>query len=66
MTIDKYTKAVLTIIAVALLGLLFKDVPVVSTAQAAFDRGEEVIKVQIVSIDESPSLRWEAIKVETQ
>ena len=27
------------------------------------DRGEEVMKVQIVSIDESPTLRWEALRV---
>ena len=49
MTIDKYTKAVLTIIAIALLGLLFKDVPVVSTAHAYGGSGK--IEVDIVSIN---------------
>jgi hypothetical protein len=48
MTIDKYTKAVLTIIAVALVGLLFKDVPVVSTARA---QSSETIDVNIVGIN---------------
>lgn len=48
MTIDKYTKAVLTVIAVALVGLLFKDVPVVSTAQAQF--GSQITDVNIVQI----------------
>ena len=48
MTIDKYTKAVLTIIAVALVGLLFKDVPVVSTAHAD---GGGTIDVNIVGIN---------------
>ena len=48
MTIDKYTKAVLTVIAVALVGLLFKDVPVVSTAYAY---GSETIDVNIKSVN---------------
>jgi hypothetical protein len=48
MTIDKYTKAVLTLIAVALWGLLFKDVPVVSTAHAVL--GRETIDVNISEI----------------
>ena len=48
MTIDKYTKAVLTIIAVALVGLLFKDVPVVSTAHA---KTSEALDVNIVGIN---------------
>ena len=51
MTIDKYTKAVLTVIAVALVGLLFKDVPVVSTAHAGF--GGDTIDVNIVEISGS-------------
>jgi hypothetical protein len=31
---DLYTKVVLTVIAVCLIGLLFRDVPVVTTARA--------------------------------
>jgi hypothetical protein len=68
MKTDSYTKIVLTVIAVALVGILFRDanLPLISTAQAQFsqkDRASDVVKVQIVSIDESPSLRWEPIPV---
>ncbi len=48
MTIDKYTKAVLTVIAAALVGLLFKDAPVVSTAYAQSD--SQITDVNIVQI----------------
>jgi hypothetical protein len=66
MKIDIFTKAVLSVIAVSLALIALKDVPVVSTAQAQIgDRGDNVVKVQIVSIDESPTLRWEAIRVRT-
>lgn len=66
MKIDIFTKAVLSVIAVSLASIAFRDVPVISTAQAQInDRGDNVMKVQIVSIDESPTLRWEAIRVRT-
>ncbi|MBV8482928.1 MAG: hypothetical protein JO077_08705 [Verrucomicrobia bacterium] len=32
---DLYTKVVLTVIAACLVGILFRDVPVITTAQAA-------------------------------
>ena len=65
MKIDLYTKVILTTIALSLLSIVFRDVPIISSAQAApaVDRGDQVVKVQIVSIDESPNLRWEAIPV---
>ena len=68
MKTDIYTKTILTIIAVALVGILLRDthLPFVSTAQAQYlpsPSGSDVVKVQIVSIDESQSLRWEAIPV---
>jgi hypothetical protein len=67
MKIDIFTKAVLSVIAVSLASIAFRDVPVISTAQAQpSDRGDNVMKVQIVSIDESPSLRWEAIPVKME
>ena len=64
MKIDLYTKAVLTVIAICLSWLVVRDAPIISTANAALrDRGDEVTKVQIVSIDEAPSLLWEALPV---
>ena len=67
MKIDLYTKIILTTIALSLVSIVFRDVPLIQSAQAApVDRGDEVVKVQIVSIDESTSLRWEAIKVKVE
>jgi len=43
-----------------------RDLPIVPTVHAEYDRGEQVVKVQIVSIDESPTLRWEAIRVRAE
>lgn len=60
---DRYTKTVLTIIAGCLLWLCARDFNPISEAMAQTDRGRDVVKVQIVSIDESPSLRWQAIPV---
>ena len=64
MKVDAYTKFILTIIAICLTAILLRDVDIIPEAQAATARGDNVVKVQIVSIDESPSLRWEAIPVE--
>jgi hypothetical protein len=59
---DRYTKTVLTVIAACLLWICLRDVaPVPAYAQT--DRGREVVKVQLVSIDESPTLLWEALPV---
>ncbi len=65
MQVDRFTKSVLTVIALCLVWICLRDVPVTSAAHAApSDRGEEVVKVQIVSIDESPNLAWESLPVE--
>jgi hypothetical protein len=40
MIIDKYTKSVLTVIALSLLVIAFKDTAIVSPAYAEFDRSE--------------------------
>ena len=48
MAIDKYTKTVLTVIALALLGLLCKDVPVVPSAYA--QAGPQITDVNIVQV----------------
>jgi len=65
--VDLYTKIVLTTIALALVGLVFRDIPLISSLQAApVDRGDQVVKVQIVSIDESSTLRWEALPVKME
>ncbi len=63
MNADTYTKVVLTVIAVCLVVICLRDVRFVGEAHAVTDRGEDVVKVQIVSIDESPGLRWEALPV---
>lgn len=63
MKTDGYTKAVLSVIAICLVAIVLRDLGVVPTAQAAIDRGEQVVKVQIVSIDEAPHLAWESIPV---
>jgi|GEM_PF-1730176 len=58
-SIDKYTKILLTIIALMLtLNILMQITPFAFT-----DKYNEVISVRIVGIDESPSEYWEAIPV---
>ena len=66
MKTDTYTKIVLTVIAIALVALVFRDAPLVPQAHAQDDRGDRVIKVQIVSIDESPTMAWEALPVKME
>jgi hypothetical protein len=67
MKVDLYTKIILTTIALSLVSIVLRDVPLIESAQAAqVDRGDQVVKVQIVSIDESPHLRWEAIPVKAE
>lgn len=51
MAIDKYTKTVLTIIALALLGLLFKDVSVVPSAYAAGAEEPRAPQPQITDVN---------------
>jgi hypothetical protein len=51
MAIDKYTKIVLTIIALALLGLLFKDVPVVPSAYAVGAEEPRAPQPQITDVN---------------
>jgi hypothetical protein len=64
---DKYTKFILTVIAICLTVIVVRDIDIIPVANAApVDRGDNVLKVQIVSIDESPNLRWEAIPVKVQ
>jgi hypothetical protein len=50
MKIDAYTKTVLTIIAAALVGHLFKDSPVISTAHAQ-EGAVRIQKVDLVSVN---------------
>lgn len=46
---DIYIKVVLTIIAVSLVGILIRDIPIISTAHAQATRGP--LQVDIVAID---------------
>jgi len=62
MHVDRYTKTILTMIAGCLILLVLKAYSFVPDAEALTDRGENVVKVQIVSIDES-SHRWEPLPV---
>ena len=50
MKIDAYTKIILTIIAVALVGHLFKDAPIVSAAHAQ-ETATQIQKVDLVSVN---------------
>ena len=60
---DAYIKFILTVIAGSLLCIVLRDAPsVISTANAA-DPPSGIVKVQIVSIDESPYLPWEPLPV---
>lgn len=64
MNTDLYTKTVLTVIAIAMILILLRDGAGVVFAQS--DRGSNIVKVQIVSIDEAPRLRWDAIPVRVE
>ena len=66
MRADWYTKVILTIIAACLVWMCVRDLAITPTTYAQADSGGEVVKVQIVSIDESPSLRWERLPVEVR
>lgn len=73
MKIDIYTKLVLSVIAVSLAIIALKDVPVVSTAQAALGEDGKAVKVEIVSIRQPqgtevetlggalPGYRWDVL-----
>ena len=61
MKIGLYTKTVLTVIAVCLIALLLREANIVPFVYAS-----DVVDVRIVGIDESGSLRWEAIPVEVK
>jgi len=63
MSIDRYTKVVLTVIAVCLVWISVRDVRFVATAQAGVVDQNQVVKVQIVSIDEASTMRWEPLPV---
>lgn len=62
--VDRYTKLVLTVIAVLLTVIVVRDVAVVQTAlaQGGWYRGNTV-PVTIRGIDECPSCRWEPLPV---
>lgn len=66
MKVDPYTKIILTIIAVCLIVIITRDIRIIPEVQAVSDRGDNVVKIQIVSIDESPNLNWEAIPVKIE
>jgi hypothetical protein len=53
MKIDTYTKTVLTIIAVALVALVFKGAPAIPTAQAQ-ESAPATMKVDLVSVNGTP------------
>ncbi len=66
MRADRYTKVILTIIAACLVWMCVRDLAITPAAYAQTDRVGEVVKVQIVSIDESPPLPWETLPVEVR
>lgn len=64
---DRYTKVILTIIALNLSVIVVRDLPIVSEAlaQAGWYTGDTV-PVTIRGIDECSSCRWESLPVEIQ
>jgi hypothetical protein len=56
--VDRYTKCILTVIALALTALAIQPY----TPRAAIAQGS-VVDVRIRGIDEAPHLRWETINV---
>jgi hypothetical protein len=62
--IDKYTKVILTIIAVSLVIIILRDVPIIkeALAQTAGYKGS-TIAVTIRGIDECGSCAWEPLPV---
>ena len=62
--IDRYTKVILTIIAVCLVIVVLRDVPIIqeALAQNALYRGD-TIAVTIRGIDECSGCRWEPLPV---
>lgn len=61
---DRYTRFILTIIAVCLTIIVVRDIPFVSKAlaQASLYRGD-TLAVTIRGIDECSGCRWEALPV---
>lgn len=62
--VDKYTKVILTIIAVSLVIIILRDVPIIreALAQTAGYKGG-TIAVTIRGIDECGSCAWEPLPV---
>ena len=65
MHIDLYTKAILTIIALSLVWLSVRDLPVASTAiaQAPMPMYRGSLAVVIRSIDQQSGLQWDTLPV---
>ena len=57
MKVDPYTKAILTVIALALVSLAFRDVPVISTAEAA--EGDSQFNPLYVNVVNTPEVKVE-------
>ena len=65
MVIDRYTKFVLTIIALCLVWLCVRDSGVVRTVRASSNSStEDVMRVRIVGIEEG--YPWSAVNVRTK
>ena len=54
MKLDLYTKVVLTIIAACLVSLVFRDQPLVATANAQALTGDKTVNVNIVAVEGHP------------
>ena len=66
MKIDLYTKAVLTVIAVALAAIVLRDVPLMADVHAAEDAEDAVVRVEIVGISKELRSKRILLPVEIQ
>ena len=66
MKIDLYTKAVLTVIAVALAAIVLRDVPLMVDVHAAEEAEDTVVKVEIVGISKELRSKRILLPVEIQ
>ncbi|MGR3218298.1 MAG: hypothetical protein ACUZ8H_00590 [Candidatus Anammoxibacter sp.] len=62
MKIDIYTKLVLSVIAICLCVIVARNINLIPNVYAVNNKSDEIMKVQIVSIEKSSHLRWDPVE----